>query len=464
MTLANIDTFVIVMLENRSFDHMLGYLSLQETADSFPLEGLRSDASWRSSYDNIANGKRYSLRRLASTVTEDPPHGQESIGRQINTAPAGPGPTMMGGFAQSFLNAHPQSPDAGVVMGYYDGDTVRAYDFLARHFCVCDKWFSAVPLGTQANRLMAMAGESRVLDNVTGLPDQALVYDWLEERHIPWRVYVSGGYAPFFLMMRRWAPAIVSSLALGNGHFRRSHALDSDWRANHAFPSVIFVEPEYADAPMSHPNDDHPPAPVRRGQDLVWQIYNILISNPARWARTLMIVTYDEHGGFFDHFRPHKVDTKIGSVTLNTTGPRVPALLISPLVNERQVFSEPLDHTSILQLIADRFSPDGKYSDVVSARQQHFGRIANALGTQARSVIPKPPAAPLAPVTTAAEEALAPEPPSAPDTPNAAAIDQVAREMAEQHPEWMNMPEWKKMKQYLETNPPPVPRHHGRVN
>ena len=460
---SSIDHVVVLMLENRSFDHMLGYLSLDETADKFPLDGLRSDAGWRNSLANKARGQTYPPHRLSSaqTVADDPPHGQKSIDQQINTAPLGPGPTHMGGFVESFIEAHPTTADPGAVMGYYDGDTLRAYDFLARHFCVCDQWFASVPLGTQANRLMAMSGESKVLDNVTLLPDQSLVYDWLNARKIPWRVYVSGGYAPFFLMMRRWAPAIVESLAFGNGNFRRSHALRNDWVSADPFPNVVFVEPEYADAPMSYPNDDHPPAPVARGQDLVWEIYNILISNPDRWKRTLLVVTYDEHGGFFDHVAPPSVPTTIDGVALTTTGPRVPALLISPWVTERQVFSETLDHTSILQLLADRFTSDGKYSDSVAARQQHFGRIAHALSGAARSDVPRPPAA--VPVSTALKMG-APAAARAPQTPNAAALDAVARDMAREHPEWMASPEWRQMREYLETNEPPVPSHQERIN
>src|SRR3546814_20169855 len=90
------------------------------------------------------------------------------------------------------------------------------FDFLAHNFCVCDRWFTPLPLGTQANRLMAMSGASRVVDNVTGLPDQHLVYDWLEERGVPWRVYVPGGSAPFFIMIQRLTPQIVKPPAFNS--------------------------------------------------------------------------------------------------------------------------------------------------------------------------------------------------------------------------------------------------------
>src|SRR5947209_1096681 len=127
MKLAQIETIVVIMLENRSFDHMLGYLSLDETASKLSLDGLRSDPKWRNSYDNLAAGKHHSIRRLSAidSISKDPPHGRSNIDMQINTAPAGPGPAQMGGFAQSFLNAHPETRDPGAVMGYYDGDALR---------------------------------------------------------------------------------------------------------------------------------------------------------------------------------------------------------------------------------------------------------------------------------------------------------------------------------------------------
>lgn len=458
-----IDHVIIVMLENRSFDHMLGYLSLGGSGPKMPVDGLRSDPGWVNSYANLNATHPFGIRRLSpsDTVALDPPHDRSSIDLQIRTAPAGPGPTQMGGFVQSFLNAHPASPDPDIVMGHYDEAALPTYDFLSRNFCVCDRWFAPLPLGTQANRLMAMSGQSQVIDNVTFLPDQPLAYDWLDKQQVAWRTYVAGGYAPFFLMMRSWALQIVESLALGTGRFRRYSDFEIDWKSAEPFPSVTFIEPEYQDAPMSHPNDDHPPAPISRGQQFISDIYNVVISNPARWSNTLLIVTYDEHGGLFDHVPPLTVEADINGTKFATTGVRVPALLISPYVEEGQVFSEPLDHTSILQFLAERFAPDGKYSDAVSARQQYFGRISSALMDKPRASAPtKVNSAP----TIVAAAAPPPAAPTAPQTPNAVAIDTVAREMASTRPDLMSSPSWRQMKEYLDSNPPPQPLRQGRIN
>jgi phospholipase C len=463
LSLTGIDTIVFLMLENRSFDQMLGYLSLDETRGSLPVDGIRSDPDWRFPFANVSRGAEYPIRKISANqqIKQDPPHGYGSIAMQINMAPRGPGASMMGGFVESYVKAHKRVDDPGVVMGYYDAKDVPSYDFLARNFCVCDKWFTSLPLGTQANRLMAMAGESLVLDNVTGLPEQRLVYDWLEERGVPWRVYVSGGYAPFFIMMRRWAFRIVKSLALGGDNFRRFSALRRDWLSAEKMPSVIFIEPEYADAPMSTPNDDHPPAPISRGQDFVREIYTILTSNKERWSSTLMIVTYDEHGGFFDHVPPPKVETEVAGVTLKNLGPRVPALLVSQHVAAGQVFSEPLDHTSVLQLLAERFGEGAPYSAAVARRQAHLGRISSALLAEPRKG--KSPSMPPRPRKLGAAPPPVPSVPTAPDTPNAAAIDAIMRELAREHPELLNQPAWGEMKVYLETNTPPTPRHRDSL-
>jgi phospholipase C len=462
MGLRDIEHIVFVMLENRSFDHMLGYLSLDETLSGLPVDGLRSDQSWRDSYTNMVNGSPHAIKRIRGDqpIRQDPPHGHASIAEQINTAPLGPGPSKMGGFAQTYKSAHGNLDDPSLVMGYYDRDDVPTYDFLARNFCVCDRWFTSLPLGTQANRLMAMAGESLVVDNVTGLPLQELVYDWLDDKEVSWRVYVSGGYAPFFIMMRQWSFRILKSLALGDGPFRRFSAFRKNWQSAGPMPSVVFIEPEYADAPMSDPNDDHPPAPIAKGQEFVRDIYDILTSNPERWQKTLMIVTYDEHGGFFDHVAPPAIETKIGNVTLATTGPRVPALLVSPHVGAGQVFSEPLDHTSFLQLLAERFTPGNSYSPAVDQRQATLGRLRNALLDEPRvgkapAMSPRPP--------SAAPESLIDRVPRAPDTPNATAIDAVVRDLAKEHPELISQPGWSEMKAYLETNAPPIPEHGDNI-
>jgi phospholipase C len=169
---------------------------------------------------------------------------------------------------------------------------------------------------------------------------------------------------------------------------------------------VILIEPAYGDAPRiggSLPNDNHPPLPVAPGEALLLQVYEALTCNPERWARTLLIVTYDEHGGFFDHVPPLPIryDPAPNAVFRDpflSTGLRVPALVVSPLVSPMSVFDGILDHTSILQLLAEKFAPgeDGYSESVENRRRQGIRSVSEVLDLAApRTGIPKAPGAPL---------------------------------------------------------------------
>jgi len=477
MALADIETIVIAIMENRSFDHMLGYLSLADTPNPIALEGLQSDANWRSSFANSSGTIAHEVRRLSPTQRiDDPPHNGAAIAIQIAKAPRGPGPTKMGGFVESYVTRSKKPPaDASAAMGYYDDKAVGTFDFFARNYCVCDHWFSALPLGTQANRLMAMAGESRLVNNASLLlPEQPLVYDWLTKHKIPWCTYQSGGFLPFFALMGKWLPEMGTSLTLSNlggrGRFRRYSRLRKEWKSTKKMPRVIFVEPDYGDGPSKTPNDDHPPTGVAPGQALLADLYATLTSNPARWAKTLLIITYDEHGGFFDHVPPLPIETVIAGVKLETTGLRVPALLISPHVAAGSVFSGPLDHTSILQLLDDRFADGKGYSPAVNARQASLDRLSRALLAAARKG--PPPALPKAVAKAAAAAAAAQAPlatkslamaaapvtakPEVAADPNAVALDRAVRKLAHDHPELISQPGWEEVRAYLATHPAPL--------
>ena len=141
-----------------------------------------------------------------------------------------------------------------------------------------------------------------------------------------------------------------------------------------------------------------PQPPSRFGQDFLQRTYLAISANPNRWKSTLMLVTYDEHGGFFDHVAPLAVTTPVPpqaeyKVPMTTTGVRVPGFLISPWVQAGGVHSEPIDHTAILALLGKRFSPDGMYSPEVTSRGKGplSGAIDTALEDSPRLDVPIPP-------------------------------------------------------------------------
>ena len=457
-----IDTIVIVVMENRSFDHTLGYLSLSGT-DSVPVEGLKSNPGWMDARANLFNGETFKLHRIGADYSiSDPQHDRESIRTQIELPPADHSLGKMGGFVESYAKfSKPRPTELSGVMGYYGSTSVPTFDFFARNYCVCDHWFASLPLGTQANRLMAMAGESAIVDNApVGLPFQKLVYDWLRENKLSWSAYQSGDFLPFFSLMPHWFLEIIVSLTSsqsgGPGHFRRYSQFKGEWQSTVAAPSVIFIEPEYTDGPHSAPNDDHPPTGIAPGQRFLADIYNTLISCPQKWAKTMLVVTYDEHGGFFDHVPPLPIDVVAGGQNFRTTGVRVPAYIISPYAR-RGVFSGHLDHTSILQLLDDRFGGGPGYSVHVNERQKHFDRLLNAL---VNDVGPTPELH--LPTAVAVESPLGSvakiTPPRVPITPNAEALHGAAVKFAVNYPELISQPGWEQVRLYLETHPGgPIP-------
>src|SRR5262249_52425507 len=145
----------------------------------------------------------------------------------------------------------------------------------------------------------------------------------------------SAGLSIYLQVPSVW-PLLVSS------HFRRLDALSSDAQneADATFPQVIFIEPDYNDAPIhlsGHANDNHPPLAVAFGEAFLRDVYQAITSNPARFRRTVMIVTYDEHGGFFDHVPPLPIPYAPPpgasfTAPFDSTGVRVPAMVISPMV------------------------------------------------------------------------------------------------------------------------------------
>jgi phospholipase C len=389
----DVDTVVIVLMENRSFDHMLGYLGLPPYSRNIEGLQIKDDPRFANPYNEQSYLPYHSVRL---DMPHDPPHERLWIKEQIGSLIGGS--RSMNGFVQSYyMNGKLPGPELGVtpeVMGYFTPAELPVTDFFAQKFTVCDHWFSSIPASTQPNRLMAMAGYTLIDGNADVLKDQYLVYDWLNDHRVNWRVYHEG--IPFFALMPRVVPQLLSS------HFRGLDQLANDFReeSDATFPDVIFVEPTYTNAPhMTVPTDDHAPSSVAGGQDFLRSVYLSLVGNPERWARAIMILTYDEHGGFFDHVSPISIRSEAprgaNYPAFDCSGVRVPGLVISPLVEEGAIYSKPLDHTSILSLLARKFGRGEEYSQEVAAREKAFtGRIEEMLSLGvARAEIVQPPGA-----------------------------------------------------------------------
>jgi len=368
--LSKIKTIVIVMMENRSFDHMLGYLSLAPF-NRGDVDGQSLDPDWLKKFTNFDSGQAIQPFHSNDPHTMpddfDPPHERSNIAAQID-------PRQDDSFPlNGFVSAIPPkiSCDPAVrklVLSYFGASEAPMNDFFAKNFTICDRWFCSLPAGTQPNRLMSMSGFSMIDVNQTPLPDQELVYDWLNARKVSWRVYHQE--IPFFALMPKWLPSILFS-----DKFRCFEDMESDLRNTppSQLPQVIFVEPTYQDAPHTGTStDDHAPAGISDGQEFLMQVYKAVTASKMFWKSALMVVDYDEHGGFFDHVPPPLVvtnppDTAQWSIPFESLGVRIPAFVISPFVQPGAVSHNLLDHTSVLKLLGEKFG-NGSYSPVVDSR------------------------------------------------------------------------------------------------
>jgi phospholipase C len=396
--LDQVEHIVVVMLENRSFDHMLGYLSLpvgQGGKGRGDVDGLTGPGE----NVNSNGGTSYPIHRLAGTVfrgeAEDPDHSGASVDEQLEGAG--------GGFVKNFarisrtraLKLGVPTPEPGLVMGYYDGQDLPVYDHLATEYCVVDRWFSSVPGATWPNRLYSLAGRAAGSRDDVSPPIYALpsFARYLDERQLDWRWYsfdpaTLRAIDPRYRLSHHDRFAFVDSRTLSPleravGELTEEGPSFLDDVREGRLPQVSWIDPRFKDLRVLGPdsNDDHPPTDVTAGQDLVLTIYHAL-SSAQTWAKTLLILTYDEHGGFYDHVPPPAaVDD---APEFQRLGVRVPALLVSPLVAARSTSTQLLgrdfhfDHTSILKTILTRFCNEGGQIPALSPRvaaAQHLGHL-----------------------------------------------------------------------------------------
>jgi phospholipase C len=377
-----IDHVVVLMMENRSFDHMLGYLSLNGRQD---VDGLKA------TFSNVYERQTYSPYRLERTALEheeDPKHGGKDVSEQIAGG-------TMGGFVRNFIESRPEelkaklkSQQQSIVMGYYDTETLPVYDHLAAKFCVCDRWFSSVPGATWPNRRYAVAGHSGgTKDNKKLFGRFDFPLSWipafvrcLDDRQVDWRWYHArlGDIEPPTVQVvdGRYFLRPGSHFAL----FDRTEpggqpSFFDDARQGQLAP-VSWIDPDFGITAKGEANDDHPPGDVRRGQALVRKVVNALMESPC-WPRTLAVITYDEHGGFYDHVPPPPAADD--DEDMRSYGVRVPALVVSPFVPEGSVAHVCFDHTSIIRTVLERFcaESDGSipWMGMRVAAAEHLGRL-----------------------------------------------------------------------------------------
>lgn len=412
--LDQIDTIVVVMMENRSFDHVLGFLSHESFDGRKDIDGLHQhgpDFDWDNADDQ---GELYGPTATPDCYAPwDMPHGRDEIAAQIHHG-------SMLGFIESYFTF--QNVDRSPVpMRFCRPDDIPITAALARNYTVCDRWFSAIPCDTFPNRLMSLSGYTNIDDTSVVkpplhlLPDQTTIFDWLSSKSRSFRIYVDadpvanvGPPASMLLMQSQWANVIKNAHALDE--------LENDWK-NKPAPDVIYCEPFFNDFAIAiglHGNCNHPPLPMAYGEKFLKKVYTALTSNPDRWSRTLLIICYDEHGGFFDHvappampYAPPKGSRWRTPKPFDTLGVRIPGIIVSPLVGKQTACHDLFDHTSILQLMVEKFGSPGDlayFGDANNRKNNGVHSLSAALtGAPPRADdildLPDPPP-PMGPATT----------------------------------------------------------------
>jgi phospholipase C len=307
--LGKIDHIVAVMMENRSFDHILGYLTKE--GGRTDVDGLIGNET-----NNDDNGASWTVYPLTETFfATDPGHSWDDVSQQL----AGDGQQASNaGFVRNFEyqlsndTVSPKEP-ASAIMGYHNASHVPVYDMFAREFAICDQWYASIPTDTWPNRLYFLTGGSGGMINTpsdadveSDPPGYTLksIFEVLHGAGIDWNVFYSD--VPFALVFKTIAQDAEYTSRIRPITEFVSRAKTGD------LPPVTWLDPNFNDFPDDPApggtsdlaaSDDHPPGDVARGQQFIANIYAALTQSPV-WSKTLLIITYDEHGGFYDHVLP----------------------------------------------------------------------------------------------------------------------------------------------------------------
>ncbi|HEV2273355.1 MAG TPA: alkaline phosphatase family protein [Acidobacteriaceae bacterium] len=364
---SKVEHVFVLMLENRAFDHMLGFSAISGTdaATGAPTQSAGLSGTEANSF----SGKSYQVSHPADyAMAVDPGHEFLDVLCQLSGPAArypsgGSYPAIDGsGFVASYAAtcaAAKQQRDPGEILKCYGPEQLPVLNALAREFALCDGWHASMPGPTWPNRLFVHAASSGGLDHSPTNAEIALwevlngfslrngtIFDRLAAQGFTRRLYAGDSF-----------PMISALKGIQLGDVRDYQHFAQDLAAN-VFPyDYIFIEPSYClEDDFRGSTSEHPLADVTRGEGLIKSVYEAIRNSP-HWSSSLLIVTWDEHGGFFDHAVPPAAaapgDTVPGQgnnrygFTFELLGPRVPAVVISPWIPKNIVDHRIYDHASI---------------------------------------------------------------------------------------------------------------------
>jgi len=386
-----IDHVVVLMQENRSFDSYFGQLHFEGQPHSAPEpRGARNPNPTSEDAPPIR-----AFHQTANCEVADLNHSWTGTHQELDG-------NRMDGFTAA--NAVPADPTGSRAMGFYDRQDLPFYYALYSQFAIGDRYFASVPGPTFPNREYLLAGTSfgHIMNDLpaAGLPGRS-IFNLLDEAHVSWRIYFSDIPAGFlFEYVRLHAAGHVVPVS--------QYYLDA---AAGRLPQVAFVDPRFGGG-NNVESDEHPPANIQVGEQFTAGVIDALFKSP-EWGSSALFLTYDEHGGYFDHVPPPAavVPDEIAPMlqpgdtraTFDRYGVRVPAVVVSPFARPRFVSHQVHDHTSILRFIEIRFGlPALTRRDAAADPMLEFFNFAHA----SFAAPPTLPAAPLDPARAAQCAAL----------------------------------------------------------
>jgi len=344
---------VVLMLENRSFDHMLGMMRAENPEIRGVSAGLYENKTSNGEPVLVGDGAKYQ-----GQLRVDPGHDFSDVFEQMYGLPFDgvvPPTPRMSGFVRNY--EHRAGVAAGPnVMCCFRPDQLPVLSELARNFAICDQWFSSVPGPTLPNRAFAHFGTS------FGRLDMSPEY-FRAKPSIFHRLKKAGRRGKIYYYAK-WSGTLGMSFLLSDqrSYFGLWEDFKRDCRKN-KLPEYSFIEPAYSDHNGTLANDQHPDHNVYAGDRFIAEVYNALRSNDEVWQSTILLIIWDEHGGLYDHEIPPVVlpDGFMSTAPpfqFDRLGVRVPAVVVSPYIKKGTVDHTVCEHASIPATATEMFIGD----------------------------------------------------------------------------------------------------------
>ncbi|MBZ5624260.1 MAG: alkaline phosphatase family protein [Acidobacteriia bacterium] len=392
--LDNLKHIVVLMMENRSFDHMLGGLKKKNPK----INGLNGDESNPDTNGNMVQVQP--LAKFQGQLAHDPDHHFPGVDLQIFGGARDPGRVAnMQGFIRSYATQGTDLNGSHAIMYYFPPEKVPVLSLLATEFAVFNGWFSSIPGPTICNRAFAHYGTSfgQVDMNIFYITDPILsIYE---------RMVKAGHTAKIYYYDQQSSTMEIVNLLTNQPKLFATYGQFVGDCQSGKLPEYSFIEPNYSDHPgpgggQLLASDQHPDHNVREGERFIAMVYNAIRTNQELWESTALVIVYDEHGGIYDHVVPpacrkdgyvaQPAATGTGAAfAFDRLGVRVPAVLVSPYIargtvvpgTEDPANARIFEHASIPATVTTYFL---KNYDQRTDREKAAGTFHDLLGDQLR--------------------------------------------------------------------------------